>query len=860
MNRRFGCVKNPFAVALTLGVCLLWLLLGTSLRAALPFTAGNLAVLQAAASVNNTTCSILELSPSVAQVSPINTVAISGSGANALRISGSATSTGYLADSEDGTLLAFTGVNNVNPSVNANTLNPRGVGTLDNAGNFILQMTYTGTSGNQTRGASSINNSTWYVGDQGGVYTNGVSAALTAANFRSVKSFGGTLYLLQQSTTAVVVSTVSADGKTVAALPGLATDSTAQDFYLIPSGNNGSVYDVLYVLTTAGIKKYSLASGTWTANSTYATVTGFGLCAASNGSGANLYVTTGTGATTANSVIRVTDTAGFNSTITVTTANNVTLYTGAAGTILKGIAFTPALGTGKPTPAFSNLTASQSILTNTASLTLTGRVSAIGPVFPAITETVSVTINGASRTNNFRNNTGDFSFNFPTATLPAGNYAIIYSYTGSVTLNAAVDSATVLSVTNPFSLPANNLPPIQTVFVIAMENHNWTQPIPSSSPQQIFGNVAAPYINSLVTPGHTNAAQVSYCTRYFNAGVGVHGSEPNYVWAEAGTDFGVHTDNDPSAGSGNIFSAPHLTAQLNAAGITWKNYQEDVQYTSSPLVSKSGSGAPVNPYHGTTQYDYGVKHNPMAFFSDTQTQNVFAFTNFLNHLTNGLIGRYNWITPDEFNNMHSALSGGFTYKGTAYTGDQAAVAQGDNFLSKLIPQIMASPAYKTNGVIVIWWDESEGGDTTNQAIGEIIISPLAKGNAYNSLLEYSHSSDVKLIENIFGLTYLSNAIPAAETRAAGNGYNHVANVNDLSDLLVSGTPPASFVISNLSGNGFKLSFNLATNQTYRILASSQINLPLSNWTQIASGTVVTNPVIFTDTNIFGARFYRALSP
>ena len=68
------------------------------------------------------------------------------------------------------------------------------------------------------------------------------------------------------------------------------------------------------------------------------------------------------------------------------------------------------------------------------------------------------------------------------------------------------------------------------------------------------------------------------------------------------------------------------------------------------------------------------------------------------------------------------------------------------------------------------------------------------------------------------------------------------------------------MISNLSGNGFKLSFNLATNQTYRILASSQINLPLSNWTQIASGTVVTNPVIFTDTNIFGARFYRALSP
>ena len=118
---------------------------------------------------------------------------------------------------------------------------------------------------------------------------------------------------------------------------------------------------------------------------------------------------------------------------------------------------------------------------------------------------------------------------------------------------------------------------IGDVFVIAMENHNFTQPSPTTSPQQIFGNSAAPYINSLVTPGNANAVQTSYATRYYNAGIGVHPSEPNYVWAEAGTDFGVHTDNDPSAGSGNIFTSPHLAGQLNAAGVAWRNYQEDVQ-------------------------------------------------------------------------------------------------------------------------------------------------------------------------------------------------------------------------------------------------------------------------------------------
>ena len=48
--------------------------------------------------------------------------------------------------------------------------------------------------------------------------------------------------------------------------------------------------------------------------------------------------------------------------------------------------------------------------------------------------------------------------------------------------------------------------PAGNIFVIAMENHNFTQPDPTNSPQQILGNTAAPYINSLITPGHPNAA------------------------------------------------------------------------------------------------------------------------------------------------------------------------------------------------------------------------------------------------------------------------------------------------------------------------------------------------------------------
>ena len=69
-----------------------------------------------------------------------------------------------------------------------------------------------------------------------------------------------------------------------------------------------------------------------------------------------------------------------------------------------------------------------------------------------------------------------------------------------------------------------------------------------------------------------------------------------------------------------------------------------------------------------------------------------------------------------------------------------------------------------------------------RTLPEIIISPLAKGNAYASTLPYSHSSDLKTMDEIFGLAYQTNAIPARDRNATGTGYNSVATANDLSDM------------------------------------------------------------------------------
>ena len=126
----------------------------------------------------------------------------------------------------------------------------------------------------------------------------------------------------------------------------------------------------------------------------------------------------------------------------------------------------------------------------------------------------------------------------------------------------------------------------------------------------------------------------------YNAGTGVHPSEPNYVWAEAGSDFGVHTDADPAPANGNTFysRSNHLTGQLNALGIAWKNYQEDVEFSTSPTNSVSGTASGANLFNGSSQISYAVKHNPMAFFADTDTENVFPLAQLFSDLSDGTVG------------------------------------------------------------------------------------------------------------------------------------------------------------------------------------------------------------------------------
>jgi hypothetical protein len=357
-----------------------------------------------------------------------------------------------------------------------------------------------------------------------------------------------------------------------------------------------------------------------------------------------------------------------------------------------------------------------------------------------------------------------------------------------------------LEVLEDRSLP--NASPVGDVFVILMENHNWTQPSSFTGVPQIQGSASAPYINNTLT-------QIgAYANNYQNAGAGVHPSEPNYIWLEAGTNFGNSTDADPGKGpspaspfspnSTNLYTAPSFTQQLDQAGISWKSYQEDldINTTTGEVLPQSQWTSGITSQSGTlsdgTQFNYAVKHNPVPFFSynvgataannyTPQANDPFGVAHnqplqqFYQDLLTNNVGKFNYITPNQYNDMHSLRN-----------GSTDLIAQGDNWLSQNIPIIMASQAYKNNGAIMVVWDETEGGDTSQFTIPFFLISPLAQAGTASDTM-YTHSSVLKTLEEIEGVGPLSNA--------AQTGYN---SANDLSALFA----PGVLTPSSISGTVF----------------------------------------------------------
>ncbi len=338
-------------------------------EAQVPFTPGNLVVLRIGD--GSTTLSSASARVSLVEYTPggtlVQAIDVPSTGTDKLTNSGSATSEGALSLSADGRYLSFVGYDALTGVASiAGTSTNKVVARVDAAGNIDLTTKFPNAdiSANNPRGAVTLDGSSfWVCGGNGGVRylpygntisTNSIQLTTSPTNTRIPQIFNRQLYITSSSGSFCSVATVgtglpTSGTQTVTVLPGLPiTTGTGSPyaFYFFDLSDAVAGYDVVYIADQAstggaGLRKYSLVSGTWTLNNTI-TGTGLngitGLTGCVNASGnVVLYATFGNGAN--NAIQTLTDAGGYN-------ANNTGTFSSVASAganyVFRGLAFTPA--------------------------------------------------------------------------------------------------------------------------------------------------------------------------------------------------------------------------------------------------------------------------------------------------------------------------------------------------------------------------------------------------------------------------------------------------------------------------------------------------------------------------------------
>jgi hypothetical protein len=361
---------------------------------AAPFTAGNIVTYRVGDGVGtlvNTGNPVFldEYTPAGTLVQSIALPTTASGAQKQLIASGTAGSEGLLSTSMDAQYLLLTGYatnlgGGTSLSSTTSAAVPRTVGRVKYDGTIDTSTALTDfSSANNPRGACSTNGTDMWVAGAGG--TGGVRYATLGAatstqlvalgGARQVLVSGGQLYATSNAAgnanvNSIGTGTPTTTGQTATRLAGLADVSSPDGFFFasLPGGT------VLYVADdTAGggqIQKYSLVSGSWTANGTITAATVRGLTGTVNGSTVTLYGTSNGSGGTAGVLYQFTDSTGYDANVSGTVTSLVTLPSNKA---FRGIALAPqAPPTPTPTPADTATVTATAVDTATATATETG--------------------------------------------------------------------------------------------------------------------------------------------------------------------------------------------------------------------------------------------------------------------------------------------------------------------------------------------------------------------------------------------------------------------------------------------------------------------------------------------------------
>ncbi|WP_035791504.1 alkaline phosphatase family protein [Kitasatospora mediocidica] len=335
---------------------------------------------------------------------------------------------------------------------------------------------------------------------------------------------------------------------------------------------------------------------------------------------------------------------------------------------------------------------------------------------------------------------------------------------------AALTGSTLLG---PAALAAPDAAPrFPHVFVIDLENKGYDETWGAGS--------AAPYLSETLRP------QGQLLTDYYGIG---HNSLVNYIAQISGQAPNLGTQSDcplsvpfigwgtadhgQAYGQGCVYpaSVPTVADQLTQAGLTWKSYDEGMAApcTHPPLWAADPNTA------ASAGDEYATRHNPFVYFTSITSSPACAADDVpLGELSADLTSAAStaaltFVSPDLCDDGHDA---------PCADGHPGGLASADAWLSTWVPRIMASPAYRQDGLVIITFDESDNpaADSTaccgeqagpNAAlpgilgpgggrVGALLLSPrVAPGSS--DAAGYNHYSLLRTIEDDFGLAPLGFA-------------------------------------------------------------------------------------------------------
>jgi hypothetical protein len=227
-----------------------------------------------------------------------------------------------------------------------------------------------------------------------------------------------------------------------------------------------------------------------------------------------------------------------------------------------------------------------------------------------------------------------------------------------------------------------------------------------------------------------------------------------------------------------------LTDQLDAAGLSWKGYMEDMGADPARESATCGHvaiGAPDHTNEASVKDQYAARHNPFVYFHSIIDNPAHCAQHVVNldHLAQDLqhaqtTPNFAFITPNICHDGHDA---------PCKNGEPGGLISADAFLRQWVPRILAAPAFRQDGLLVVTFDE--GTDATaccgerglpdgplpgmygpgGGRIGAVLLSPFIRPRTVSST-PYNHYSLLRTVEDIFGLSHLGYAA-APQLRAFG---------------------------------------------------------------------------------------------